>query len=131
MGFAPWPQLRWEKFLESGDMQKALFVTVDIEDGTYQKKYPVLSRLAEKASVNQVLNNLSVSCDEFLSFPDGRFVQQITSGNVETKDGHIFIDYEGENFGFSDFDSIRKKLIPGFSNIHFAKMQIAKSIQNK
>ena len=126
IGFGPWPQDRWEKFLVSGDMKKALYSDVNINDSLFYQKYPTLQRLKENASVNRVHHNFSVQCDEFLSFPKGRTVEQITSGNWETTDKSSFSDYDKSDFTLKKGAEVFK-YIPDFKQIPFDKIGLAKS----
>ena len=98
VGFGPWKQDRWENFLVSGDMKDAMYGDVNIRDSLFYQRYPNLQRLPKGASVNRVFNNLSVNCEQFLSFPKGRFVEQIRSGNWETTNISVFKNYEEADF---------------------------------
>ncbi len=125
IGFGPWPQDRWEKFLISGDMKKALYSDVNISDSLYLQRYPNLRRLKAKASVNQIHNNLSVNCGTFLGFPSGRMVEQITSDNWQTNDTQCFADYRKEDFTLKSGTETFNK-IPGFNRIPFSSIGLVK-----
>jgi hypothetical protein len=125
IGFSPWPQERWEQFLVAGDMKKWLYEDVNIKDSLYQARYPNLQRLQAYASVNQVYNNLSVLCAEFLSFPAGRFVEQKTSNNWETRDQSFFGDYQQADFTLKKTRELLEH-IPGFHIIPFERIGLEK-----
>lgn len=126
IGFSPWPQDRWEKFLVAGDMKKRLYEEVNIIDSLYAQRYPNLQRLQADASINQVYNNLSVNCEEFLSFPSARFVEQKTSNNWETSDHSFFRNYEKSDFNLEKSTEILNQ-IPGFYLIPFDSIGLEKN----
>ncbi len=125
IGFGPWPQERWEKFLVSGDMKKALYSDVNISDSLFYQRYPTLQRLKENASVNTIRNNFSAGCDIFLGFPKGRTVDQITSGNWQTTDKSSFSDDQKEDFNLKEGAEVFRK-IPEFKSIPFEKIGLIK-----
>lgn len=125
IGFAPWAQDRWEKFLMSGDMKKVLYSDVNINDSLFYQRYPNLKRLKEKASVNHIYNNLSVGCKTFIAFPNWGTTEQIESNNWETKNKNCFVDYDKSDFNLTKGAEVFKN-IPDFKLIPFDKIGLIK-----
>ena len=57
---------------------------VDIDSDIWRSRYPTLSRIAEDADVNTVVNNIVVNCQDFLLNPGE--IQQTENNTVETRE---------------------------------------------
>ena len=58
--------------------------SVDINSDLWRSRYPTLSRIAEDADVNTVVNNVAVNCRDFLLNPGE--IQQTENNTVETRE---------------------------------------------
>jgi len=121
IGFTPWSQDRWEKFLVTADMKTRLYEEVDVNTSLYQERYPLLSRLSEGAGINKIRNNLVVNCDEFVAQKEGQEVDHILSNNLVISQDPGFADWKEENFQLPAKASVFEE-IPNFQYIPFDKI---------
>ena len=121
IGFTPWSQERWEKFLAAGDMKRRLHESVDIGSLLYQERYPVLKSLEKEAGVNQVQHNLVVNCHTFMAQKQGKEVDHKVHNNWTTNQDPGFVNREAQDFRLSPKAEVYKR-IPGFQPVPFEQM---------
>ena len=128
VGFSPWPQDRWEKFLVTRDMKTRLYEEVNIESSLYQQRYPLLNRLEQNAAVNKIWNNLVVNCERFMGQPEDRAVDHEVQNNWITTENPGFVDVEEQDFRLRTHAPVFDK-IPEFQHIPFEKIGLTENIQ--
>jgi hypothetical protein len=128
VGFSPWPQARWEKFLMTRDMKTRLYEEVNVKSPLYQQQYPVLDRLEKNAGMNKIWNNLVVNCERFMGQPEDRAVEHDVQNNWVTTENPGFENAEELDFQLGTHAVVFDK-IPGFQRIPFEKIGLIENIQ--
>lgn len=121
IGFSPWSQERWEKFLVTGDMKTRLYEEVNINSPLYQGRYPLLNHLEEGAGINKILNNLVVNCNAFVAQRQGSEADHKVKNNWTTTQNPGFVDMKNKNFLLSPDAKVFER-IPDFQHIPFEKI---------
>ena len=121
VGFSPWSQERWEKFLVTRDMKTRLYEEVNSKSPLYLGRYPVLNHLQENAGVNKIKNNLIFNCREFLAQKPGSKTKQIQENNWITNENPGFVNVGSENFQLRKDAEVFKK-ISSFQAVPFEKI---------
>ncbi len=128
VGFTPWRQDHWEKFLVTRDMKIRLYDEVNIESPLYQQRYPLLGRLEKDAGVNKIWNNLVVNCERFMGQPADRAVDHDVQSNWITTENPGFENGEEQVFQLHTNAKVYDK-IPDFQCIPFEKIGLIKNIK--
>jgi len=80
ISFSPWPEARWNEYLDRPEVQKMLNQAVSIGAPPYSTRYPELATLRQQPNVNRVWRNVALNCGQLL-FRD-RGIQQTVDNAV-------------------------------------------------